>query len=142
LGVGREASHLALENLFAKQSQPINAGWTNGQIPRRAKQNSDLWLYVSTWNVRTMLNPGKMNKIAEQMLRTQLQIIALQEIRWKGHGQIKKNTYSLYYSCSEQTTRHFGTGFLVKKKLKRILCPLLQSTRKYAQLDSKENFIT
>ena len=45
-----------------------------------------------------------MNEIAEQMLRTQLHIIALQEIRWKGHGQIKKNTYSLYYICSEQTT--------------------------------------
>jgi hypothetical protein len=109
LGVGREASHLALENLSAKQSQPINAGQINGQRPRRANRNTDLWLYIDTWNVRTILKPGKMNEIAEQMLRTQLQIIALQEIRWKGHGQIKKNTYSLYYSCSEQTTGHFGT---------------------------------
>jgi hypothetical protein len=39
----------------------------------------------------TMLKPGKMNEIAEQMLSTQLQIIALQAIRWKGHGQIKKS---------------------------------------------------
>jgi exonuclease III len=63
----------------------------------------------------TMLKPGKINETAEQMLCTQLQIIALQEVRWKGHGQIKKNTYSLYYSCSEQTTGYFGTGFMVKK---------------------------
>jgi len=41
----------------------------------------------------TMLKPGKMSEIAEQMLRTQLQIIAMQEIRWKGRGQIKKNLY-------------------------------------------------
>ena len=71
----------------------------------------------------TMLKPGKMNEIAEQMLPTQLKIIALQEIRWKGHGQIKKNTYSLYYSCSEQTTGYLGSGFIVKKQIeKNIRC--------------------
>jgi len=43
----------------------------------------------------TMLKPGKMNEIAEQMLNAQIHIIALQEIRWKGQGQIKKNKCSL-----------------------------------------------
>jgi exonuclease III len=90
----------------------------------------------------TMLKPCKMNEIAEQMLGTQLQIIALQEIRWKGHGQIKKNTYSLYYSCSEQTTGHFGTGFVVRKEIEKNRCPLLQLMKKYVQLDLKENSIT
>ena len=61
-------------------------------------------MYIGTWNIMTVLKPGKMKEIAEQMLSTQLQTIALQEIKWKGHGQVKKNTYSLYYSCSEQTT--------------------------------------
>ena len=77
---------------LAKQSQPSIAGRNNGHRPKRAKWNTDLWLNTGTWNVMTMLKPGKMNEITEQMLRTQLQIIALQEIRWKGHGQIKKNT--------------------------------------------------
>ena len=79
----------------------------------------NLWLYTGTWNVMTMLKPGKMNEIAEQMLSTQIQIIALQEIRWKGHGQIKKNKYSLYYSCSQQKTCQFGTGFMVKKEIEK-----------------------
>jgi len=38
----------------------------------------------------TMLKPGKVNEIAEQMLSTQIHVIVLQEIRRKGHGQIKK----------------------------------------------------
>jgi len=64
-----------------------------------------------------------MNKIAEQMPCTQLQIIALQEIRWKRHGQIKKKTYCLYCSCSEQTTGYLGIGFMVKKEIeKNIVC--------------------
>jgi len=31
-----------------------------------------------------------MQKVAEQILQTDLQVVALQEIRWKGQGQIKK----------------------------------------------------
>jgi hypothetical protein len=37
-----------------------------------------------------MLKPGRLQEIAEQMLETNLQIVALQEIRWKGYGKIKK----------------------------------------------------
>jgi hypothetical protein len=81
----------------------------------------------------TMLKPGKMNEIAEQMLSTQIQIIALKEIRWEGHGQIKKNKYSLYYSCSQQNTGQFGTGFFFKKIEKNIMSflLLLQSAQPY-----------
>ena len=39
----------------------------------------------------TMLEPGKMQEIAEQIMQTELQIVSLQEIRWKGQGQIKKD---------------------------------------------------
>jgi hypothetical protein len=40
-----------------------------------------------------------------------LQIVALQEIRWKG--------YSPYYSCNPDSTGHLGTGFLVKKEMEK-----------------------
>jgi hypothetical protein len=42
-----------------------------------------------------MLKAAKMNEIADEMLKTQLQIIALQELRWKGAGQINKNKHTL-----------------------------------------------
>jgi hypothetical protein len=38
----------------------------------------------------TMLKQCKMNEIAEQILSIQIQINTMQEIRWKGHGQIKE----------------------------------------------------
>jgi exonuclease III len=67
----------------------------------------------------TMLKPSKMNEIAEQMLSTQIQIIALQEIRRKRHGQIKKKKYSLYYSCSQQSVGQLGTRFMVRKEVEK-----------------------
>jgi len=63
-----------------------------------------------------MLQPGKMQEVAEQILQTELQIVALQEIRCKGQGQTKNNKYNLYYSCKEGQTGQLGTGFLAKKE--------------------------
>ena len=40
-------------------------------------------IYIGTWKTMTMLKAGKMKEIADEMLKTQLQIIALQELRWK-----------------------------------------------------------
>jgi len=76
-------------------------------------------LVIGTWNIRTMLKPGKMQEIAEQIQNTALQILALQEIRWKGYGYIRKKDYSLYCSCNTDTTGQFGTGFLVKKEIEK-----------------------
>jgi hypothetical protein len=62
-------------------------------------------MYIGTWNIMTMLKAGKMNEIADEMLKTQLQIIALQELKWKGVGQINKTKYTLYYSCNPGKNR-------------------------------------
>jgi hypothetical protein len=68
-------------------------------------------IYIETWNVMTMLKTGKMNEIGYEMLKTQLQIIALQELRWKGVGQINKTKYTLYYSCNPKKNRPIRNRF-------------------------------
>jgi exonuclease III len=47
-------------------------------------------LDIGTWNVNTMLKAGKMPEIADQIVASQIQIIALQEVRWKGYGLLKR----------------------------------------------------
>jgi hypothetical protein len=66
-----------------------------------------------------MLKPRNMHKIADQMLKTHLQIIALQEMIWKESGKLKKNKHSLYYSYSHQNTGQMGTGSMVKREIVR-----------------------
>jgi len=43
-------------------SQSRKFGWINGQRPKRVKRNKYLWINIGTWNIMTMLKPGKMNE--------------------------------------------------------------------------------
>jgi len=39
-----------------------------------------------------------MQELAEELAKTQLEIVAIQETRWSGLGLINKKDFSLYYS--------------------------------------------
>jgi len=58
-----------------------------------------------------------MQELAEQISKTQLEILAIQEIKWSGTGLIKKQNYSLYYSGHSSKTGQAGTGFIFLKKM-------------------------
>jgi exonuclease III len=58
-----------------------------------------------------------MQDFAEQTSKTQLEILAIQEIRWSGTALIKKQNYSLYYSGPSSKTGQAGTGFMLLKKI-------------------------
>ena len=72
---------------------------------------------IGTWIILPMLKSGKMQEIPEQIQNTTLQIVAVQEIRWKGYGHIREKDYSLHYSCNTDIIGQFVTGFLVKKEI-------------------------
>jgi len=66
--------------------------------------------------VRTMLQAGKMAEIADELLKYDLDITALQEIRWKGYGRIKKPRYILLHSGAEKQGEQ-GVGFIIKRSM-------------------------
>ena len=70
---------------------------------------------IGTWNVNTVLKAGKMQEIMDQIVGPQFQIVALQEIRCRGYGLLKKGKYLIYYSCNLNTTGQAGTGFIIQK---------------------------
>jgi exonuclease III len=71
---------------------------------------------IGTWNVKTLLKPGKMQELSEELYKTQLKSVALQEIRWAGSGVISKKDFQLFYSGTQKSGQA-GTGFYVQKEI-------------------------
>ena len=76
---------------------------------------------MGTWNIRTLMTVGKIEEIGKQMKEYKIEILALQETRWKGEGQIDRNNYTLLYGGEDKQGKR-GTGFMISKTFKeRIL---------------------
>jgi len=69
---------------------------------------------VGSWNVKTMLHARKMAEIADELLKYDLDITALQEIRWKSYERIRKPKYTLLYSGAEKQCAQ-SVGFIIKR---------------------------
>jgi len=59
-----------------------------------------------------------MQEIEDQIVGSQIQIVALQEIRWSRYGLLKNDKYSFYYSCNPNNTGQAGTKFIIQKSAK------------------------
>jgi len=70
---------------------------------------------MGTWNIKTLLKPGKMQKLAEELAKTQLEIVAIQETRWPRTGHIKKKDFSIYYSGTRDQIGQAGNGFILRE---------------------------
>ena len=55
---------------------------------------------LGTWNVQTLLKPGRQIELLDTLARYKVDITALQEIRWGGSGIKKdiKRKADIYYS--------------------------------------------
>jgi exonuclease III len=65
-----------------------------------------------------MLQPGKTQGIAQEMIRHKIDIMALQEIKWQGTGRTDKPEFTIIYSGSQERTGQLGTGFIITRKKK------------------------
>jgi hypothetical protein len=73
---------------------------------------------MATWNVRTKLQPGKMQEVAQEMTRYKIDTMALQQIRWQGTERIDKPEFTIIYSGPQKRTGQFETGFMITRKMK------------------------
>ena len=75
------------------KSQSSIAGWTYGKRTMQRKRLKTMEFNIATWNVRSMLQAGKMEEIADELKKYNIQITALQEVRWPQDGWIKMKNY-------------------------------------------------
>lgn len=97
-------------------------------------------LRMATWNIRTMLQAGKLEEIADELKKNNMQITALQEIRWPNSGYITKKDYTFMYSGLKDMKGQRGTGFLVRGEARKCIMGFEPINERMCKLRIKGKF--
>jgi len=84
MGVGHRATtqfKKKKKTNFAMKSQPSIAGWIFGKRTRQRKRMKTTEFNIATWNIRSMLQAGKMGEIADELKKYNIHITALQYVK-------------------------------------------------------------
>ena len=70
-------------------------------------------LKIAVLNVRALFQKGKLATVQQEMNRSGINILGLNEIRWKGGGRINSESTTIIYSGGDSHSR--GEGVILNK---------------------------
>ena len=68
---------------------------------------------IETWNVRSM-NQGKLEVVKQQMVRGNMDILGISELKWTGMGEFNSDDHYIYY-CGQEFFRRNGVAVIANK---------------------------
>lgn len=100
----------------ATPQSDLREGYTS-RLHNKEKRRVKHSVRVGSWNVRTLLQRGKLENAKQEMTRNRLDILGLSEVRWGGNGECNSGDFRLYYS-GEEKSGSYGVGILVGRRIK------------------------
>lgn len=77
---------------FMPRTQILDTTW---------KRTGLLKYRIGTWNIRSLYKPGALKSISDVAKKYKnVQIVALQEVRWPGEEDMRTNGMTIFYSAS------------------------------------------
>ena len=70
---------------------------------------------IGTWNVRSM-NQGKLVVLKQEMVRVNINILGISELKWTGMGEFNSSDHYIYY-CGQEFLRRNGVALIVNKRV-------------------------
>ena len=70
---------------------------------------------IGTLNVRSK-NQGKMEVIKQEMVRVNVDILGISELKWSGMGEFNSYDHYIYY-CGQEYLRRNGVAIIVNKRV-------------------------
>ena len=70
---------------------------------------------IGTWNVRSM-NQGKLEVVKQEVVRVNVDILGITELKWTGVGEFNSDDHCIYY-CGQESLRRNGVALIVKKRV-------------------------
>ena len=75
---------------------------------------------ISTWNIRSIYQSGKMDNIIMEMKRLNISIMGVCKVRWTGAGKLQSDDVTFTYSCGEK--HQYGVEVFLDKECAQSLC--------------------
>ena len=69
---------------------------------------------LGTWNIRSM-NQCKLSVVKQKMVRENINIVGISELKWTGMGEFKSDDHYIYF-CGQESLRRNGVALVVKKR--------------------------
>jgi exonuclease III len=73
-------------------------------------------MIFGTWNVRSLYRAGSLKTVSRELTRYKLDLVGVQEVRWKGSGTEPAGEYTFFYGKGIEN-HELGTGFFVHKRI-------------------------
>ena len=70
---------------------------------------------IGTWNVRSM-NQGKLEVVKQGMIRVNINILGISELRWTGMGEFHSDDRYIYY-CGQESFRRNAVVLIFNKRV-------------------------
>ena len=99
------------EGMVPKQKQYPDVDVTGDRSKVRSWKDQ---YCIGTWNVRSM-NQGKLEVVKQEMVRVNINILGISELKWTGMGEFNSDDHYIYY-CGQESLRRNGVDIIVKKK--------------------------
>ena len=70
---------------------------------------------METWKVRSM-NQGKLKVVKQEMVRVNIDILGISELKWTGMGEFNSDDHYIYY-CGQESLRRNGVAIIVNRRV-------------------------
>ena len=62
------------------------------------------------------MNQGKLEVVKQEMVRVNIDILGISELKWNGMGDFNSDDHYIYY-CGQESLRRNGVAIIVNKKV-------------------------
>ena len=108
---GQKGPRHLLSNQGRDEKLATGRGNSNGKVQIRKT------LRIGTWNVRSMLQLGKVQVLGEELERNKVDICGLAEVRWEGQGHFTTSDgHTIVYSGGEHRGQR-GVAIWISRKI-------------------------
>ena len=75
------------------------------------------------------MNQGKLEVVKQEMVRVNIYIVGISELKWTGMGEFNSHDHYIYY-CGQESLRRNGVSITVNKRVQNAVLDASSKTTK------------